>query len=79
MTKTDVADSNAVYYYHFDGLGSVVAISDVNAVVVETYSYDVFGEVTIYDCNNSEISASSVANPYYFTARRLDDETGLYY
>ena len=26
----DVADSNAVYYYHFDGLGSVVALSDSN-------------------------------------------------
>jgi len=27
----DVADSNAVYYYHFDGVGSVVALSDANA------------------------------------------------
>jgi len=24
----DVNDSNAVYYYHYDGLGSVVALSD---------------------------------------------------
>ena len=24
----DVADSNAVYYYHYDGLDSVVALSD---------------------------------------------------
>ena len=44
----DVADNNAVYYYHFDGLCSVVALSDVNNVIVERYSYDVFGQPTIY-------------------------------
>ena len=40
----DVADSNTVYYYHFDGLGSVVALSDSTGSIVEQYSYDVFGE-----------------------------------
>jgi RHS repeat-associated protein len=75
----DVADSNAGYYYHFDGLGSVAALSDVNNVVVESYSYDVFGAPTIYDANYTEISPSAVGNPYMFTARRADDETALYY
>jgi hypothetical protein len=54
----DVADSNAVYYYHFDGMGSVAALSDVNNVIVERYSYDVFGAPTIYDVNSSEISSN---------------------
>jgi len=36
--------SNAVYYCHFDGLGSVVALSDANSDIVERYSYDVFGQ-----------------------------------
>ncbi len=40
----DVANGDAVYYYHFDGVGSVIALSDVNRVIVERYSYDVFGE-----------------------------------
>ena len=75
----DVAAGNAVYYYHFDGLGSVVALSDVNNVVVESYSYDVFGAPTIYDANYTEISPSAIGNPYMFTARRADDETALYY
>jgi RHS repeat-associated protein len=66
----DVTDSNAVYYYHFDGLGSVVALSDVNSDIVEIYSYDVFGEPNI---------TSSVGNPYLFTGRRYDPEAGLYY
>ncbi len=63
----------------FDGLGSVAALSDVNNVKVERYSYDVFGAPTIYDVNSSEISQSAIGNPYMFTARRADDETALYY
>ena len=75
----DVDGGNTVYYYHFDGLGSVAALSDVNNVIVEQYSYDVFGAPTIYDVNSSEISQSAIGNPYMFTARRADDETALYY
>jgi len=57
----------------------VVALSDVNNVVVESYSYDVFGAPTIYDANYTEITQSAIGNPYMFTARRADDETALYY
>lgn len=53
-----------------DSLGSVSALANNNGVVAETCSYDVYGEP-----NN----ASSVGNPYMFTGRRYDDETGLYY
>jgi RHS repeat-associated protein len=66
----DVANSDAVYYYHFDGVGSVIALSDVNSLIVERYSYDVFGEPN---------RTSDVNNPYLFTGRRYDEETGLYY
>ncbi len=66
----DAADSNTVYYYHFDGVGSVIALSDVNSVIVERYSYDVFGKPS---------NTSDVNNPYLFTGRRYDNETGLYY
>lgn len=58
------------YYYHFDGLGSVVALSDSSSDIVEQYSYDVFGEPN---------TTSSIGNPYMFTARMLDLESGLYY
>jgi len=66
----DVADSNNVYYYHFDGLGSVAALSDSTGCIVEQYSYDVFGEPN---------RVSDVNNPYLFTGRRLDPETSNYY
>jgi RHS repeat-associated protein len=66
----DVTGGNKIYYYHFDGLGSVVALSDVNSVIVERYSYDVFGEPN---------RTSDVNNPYMFTGRHYDSEVGLYY
>ncbi len=43
----DVIDSNEPYYYHFDGLGSVMALTDANGVIVEQYAYDAFGQPAI--------------------------------
>lgn len=34
--------------YHYDGLGSVVAISDANGEIVERYEYDVFGRSIVH-------------------------------
>jgi RHS repeat-associated protein len=48
----------------------VAALSNNNNQIVERYSYDVFGEPN---------TTSSVGNPYMFTGRRLDTETGNYY
>ena len=75
----EVADNNAVYYYHLDGLGSVVALSHVNRVLVERYTYDIFGRPTIRDANGTESEDSALGNPYRFTGRAYDAETALYY
>lgn len=75
----DIADGNAIYYYHYDGLGSVVALSDSSGNIVERYTYDVFGEPNVWDANGDALAVSSVGNPYMFTGRRFDTETGLYY
>ena len=53
----DVTDSNKVYYYHFDGIGSVVALSDANTNIIERYSYNAFGEPN---------RTSDVNNPYIY-------------
>ncbi|MFH1932550.1 MAG: hypothetical protein ABIN18_13310, partial [Pseudomonadota bacterium] len=42
----DVA-GGARYYYHYDGLGSVVALSNNNRTIVEQYRYSVFGTPSI--------------------------------
>jgi RHS repeat-associated protein len=67
----DVADANETYYYHFDGLGSVVALTDDAGDTVEVYEYSIFGEVSASDPNHP--------NPFMFTGREFDKETGLYY
>jgi len=66
-------------YYHFDRLGSVVALSNTNSLIIERYSYDVFGRPTIRNIQGNIIATSAVGNPYMFTGREYDAESGLYY
>jgi RHS repeat-associated protein len=68
-----------LYFYHTDALGSVIAMTSGNGVVAEKYRYSPFGRTTIYDGSGSEIARSAIGNPYMFTARRMDEESGLYY
>ncbi len=58
------------YYYHTDDLFNVVALTDKDGNVVETYDYDDYGNPT---------TTSSVGNPYLFNGRRYDEETSYYY
>lgn len=58
------------YYYHADAQGSILALSDGSGQVVERYAYGPFGEGT---------RPSQLGNPYRYTARRLDGQTGLYH
>ena len=67
------------YYYHSDGLGSITEITDELGNLVERYEYDVFGRVSIKDASGYTLQVSSIGNPYYFTGRRYDTETGLYF
>jgi RHS repeat-associated protein len=67
----EVADSNATYYYHYDALGSCIALTDADANAVQLYEYSVYGRVAASDPNHP--------NPFMFTGRRFDADTGLYY
>ncbi len=33
------------YYYHQDGIGSVIAVSDANGTIVNSYAYTAYGEI----------------------------------
>jgi RHS repeat-associated protein len=61
--------SGAVRYFHTDRLGSVVAVSDAGGTATDAYAYSPYGE--------SE--AAPTGNPWRYTGRYLDAETGLYY
>ncbi|MGE0712814.1 MAG: RHS repeat-associated core domain-containing protein [Planctomycetota bacterium] len=60
------------YYYHYDQVRSVVALSDARGQVAARYRYSAFGETLAAE--------GSVAqdNPFRFTSRPLDRATGLY-
>lgn len=59
------------YFYHADGLGSIVAITDDATNIVQKYSYDSFGTPTLTD--------PDFIQPYAFTGREWDDEAELYF
>ena len=61
----------ATYFYQADGLGSITSLSSSTGTLPQTYKYDSFGNLTG--------STGSVTNPFQFTARENDAETGLYY
>jgi RHS repeat-associated protein len=63
--------SGATSYYHADGLGSVTSLSSSAGAIANTYTYDSFGKLTA--------STGSLVNPFRYTARESDTETGLYY
>jgi RHS repeat-associated protein len=63
--------SGATSYFHADGLGSVTSLSSAAGTIANTYTYDSFGKLTA--------STGSLVNPFQYTARESDTETGLYY
>jgi RHS repeat-associated protein len=73
------AVSGERYYYSRDGLGSVTEVSDSTGSVVEKYSFDVYGKPVVKNGTDTVIPESAIGNPYLFTNRRYDQETGLYH
>ncbi len=59
-------------YYLFDGLGSVVAVTDASGNVTNSYTYDPYGLTT------KTTSSGAVANPWRYTGQYQDSATGLY-
>ena len=59
------------YYYLADGLGSVTTITDSNQNIINSYTYDSFGNIIE--------QTGSLKNPFTYTAREYDTESGLYY
>ena len=63
--------SSTTSYYQADGLGSITSLSSGAGALAQTYGYDSFGKQTS--------SSGSLTNPFQYTARESDTETGLYY
>jgi len=75
--------NNGTVYYHQDGLGSTVAITNSTGAVLNEYTYDVFGEPHIIK-ETVENSILFTGEPYdqsglvYLRARYYDPTTGRF-
>lgn len=58
-------------YYHQDALASVTSLSSTAGTLANTYIYDAFGTLTS--------STGGLTNPFQYTGRDYDPETGLRY
>jgi RHS repeat-associated protein len=63
--------SGGTSYYEADGLGSVTSLSSSAGAVANTYTYDSFGNLTNF--------TGTLSNPFRYTGREFDSETGAYY
>ncbi len=59
------------FFYHADGLGSVTDLTDSAGVVARAYVYDSYGQIVQ--------QTGSLTNPFTYTAREFDAESGLYF
>ncbi|OHB21287.1 MAG: hypothetical protein A3J67_05350 [Parcubacteria group bacterium RIFCSPHIGHO2_02_FULL_48_10b] len=66
VPKTDT------FFYLYDGLGSIIGLTDSKGKIVQKYDYDSFG-------NLKGQGQGSVKQPYTYTGREFDQEAGLYY
>jgi len=66
-----VTQGTNTFYYHKDGLGSVVNLTDGAGNVMKGYTYKSFGEIYA--------ETGALVQPFTFTGREYDPESGLYY
>ena len=74
---TKISSTGAVYY-HADGSGSTVALTDETGSVVESMTYDAFGAATIWNASGVAIPTSSYQNRILFTGREWLSDAGIY-
>ncbi len=63
-----------VSFYHYDGQGSTLALTDENGAITDTYTYSAFGETIA--------STGTTVNPYRYIGSRgyqYNEETNDYY
>jgi RHS repeat-associated protein len=63
--------SSVTSFYNADGLGSVTSLANATGSLAQTYAFDSFGKQIA--------SSGSLTNPFQYTGREWDSETGLYY
>ena len=63
--------TGGAYFYHADGQGSIASLTNGSGQLAASYVYDSFGKLMD--------STGTITNPFQYTGREFDSETGLYY
>lgn len=63
----------STYFYHYNGHGDVVALTDATGAVVAEYDYDAYGLPMTTGLEGS------IVNPFRYAGYYYDAETGFYY
>jgi RHS repeat-associated protein len=92
VIDTNLSGTPTRYFYEQNTLYSVYALTDTTGKIVEAYLYDAYGRQTVISpgtpggavtFGSGDVvtpgGSSLVGNPFLFTGRRLDGETGLDY
>jgi RHS repeat-associated protein len=66
-----VTKGASTFFYHQDGLGTVTDLTDSTGATAKSYAYDAYGNILE--------SPGTLDQPYTYTGRELDSESGLYY
>ena len=83
-TDGNLSENNdGQHYFTHDANFNVTAVLETDGDVLERYHYTPYGTLVVLDSDfTADIDGgdgkSDIANPYTFTGRRFDDETGLY-
>ena len=70
---TDTTNTEEIFFYHSDHLGSTSYITDAKANITQFDAYLPYGELLVDEHSSSEDL------PYKFNGKEFDQETGLYY
>ena len=66
-----VTKGGSTFFYHQDGLGTVTDLTDGAGATAKSYAYDAYGNIVD--------QTGTVEQPYTYTGREFDSESGLYY
>ncbi|MGH9837934.1 MAG: putative Ig domain-containing protein [Blastocatellia bacterium] len=73
-----VVRGGQTYFYHADGLGSVVAITNSAGQTAQRYGYDAFGNLRL-NSGSFAFDGAGLVNTLTYTGREHDVESGLYH
>ncbi|MBI4650264.1 hypothetical protein HY745_03060 [Candidatus Desantisbacteria bacterium] len=84
----DAADGNKVYFYHFDRIGSTLALTNSSGSVTDSYAYTPYGKILKHNGSNAQPFTfigtwgtrmeSATGDIYHMRARYYDAVTGRF-